>query len=93
MDKQQDNKTDTENKATNIKCPNCNTQLKFIGNTPIRVGGTGGGGIFFFGKIAQIHENIWYIKFYQCEKCGHLEMIDNKQYPAVPEDTEANPNK
>ena len=65
------------------KCSNCGNTLKFIGNSPMRIGGGSGAFVALSHGLTAIGESTWPLDFYQCEKCGHVEMFDLNQWPEV----------
>ena len=59
------------------KCPNCQIDLRGLGQLPVRVGGSTGGWHLFLGEWADFSEGIRPLDLYRCEKCGRLEFYDH----------------
>jgi hypothetical protein len=58
-------------------CPICKTELRSLGQFPIRVGGTEKGWHFFLAEFGELSERVKPLDLYRCEKCGRLEFYDH----------------
>ncbi len=63
-------------KDSSKKCTACREETEFLGQFPVRVGGSVGAAKFFFGEFAELGEGMLPIDMYRCKKCGHLELYD-----------------
>ena len=70
-----------ENKGekTTVSCTICHGETDFLGQIPLRTEGSSGASKLFFGKWAELGEQMWPIDIYRCKKCGHLELFDLDQ--------------
>ena len=57
--------------------PICKTELRGLGQLPIRVGGTEKAWHFFLAELGELSERIKPLDLYRCEKCGRLEFYDH----------------
>lgn len=59
-----------------LRCLRCQQTMNYLGQMPLRSGGTSGGWNFLFGPWAALGEQVIKIDAYRCSNCGHLELFD-----------------
>jgi len=59
-----------------MDCATCKTPMLFLGQLPIRVGGTSGGWHFLSAGLADIGEDVLPLDVYRCGRCKRLEFFD-----------------
>lgn len=56
-----------------MKCPRCNTALKFVGTKKFHEGTRGWG--FFLGDLGELFTNREHLDIYVCARCGRVEFF------------------
>lgn len=59
-----------------MKCTSCDTEMAFLGQIPVRVGGTSGGWHFLVGEWAHLSEDVMPLDVYRCGACKRVEFFD-----------------
>ena len=59
-----------------MTCPFCKTDMRSLGQLPIRVGGTTGGWHLLFGELADMSEGVFPLDTYRCDQCKRVEFFD-----------------
>ena len=59
-----------------IECVRCRTEMKSLGQIPIRVGGTSGGWHLLLGEWADMTEGVLPLDVYRCDTCTRVEFFD-----------------
>ena len=59
-----------------LKCLRCEQIMSYLGQLPLRSGGSGGAMNFLMGSAGGLLEKVILLDFYRCPGCGHLEFFD-----------------
>jgi predicted nucleic-acid-binding Zn-ribbon protein len=57
-------------------CIACGSVTQFLGQIPLRAGGSDGISKLFFGEWAELGEQVIPIEMFRCTACSHIEFYD-----------------
>ncbi len=59
-----------------MECNFCHSPMQFLGQLPIRTGGTKGGWHLLLGEWADLTEGVLPLDVYRCSECRRIEFYD-----------------